>query len=188
MSDSSELDDARDALDRSAEAFQVWESEILLRAVAWVAILQGLLGGLAATVTYRRGEELLGAAVAIAVVACAAVYPWLKSWGMRIVLVLACLTIGLYGANQFESDPYPGYVYDYGGNSVAVAPLIACLLYSGAGVLLLRRSRLGRDVLLALAGAWVIHLAPGVMRFLSESSTSVPRDLRDIGSVLRSLW
>lgn len=175
MTVSSELDDARDALDRSAESIQVWDSEILLRAVAWVAILQGLLGGLAATLTFRRGEELTGAAVAIPVVAFAAVYPRLRSRGMRTILILACLVFCVYVADQVGMDaPYDGW----GDNRVEVAPVIACLLYSAGGALLLRRSRLGRDALLALAGAWVVSLAPDVVKTLSRSSTSVPRDLR----------
>lgn len=160
----------REALDWSAEALRVMESEILLRSAAWVAILQGALGALAAALRYRWGEELKGAAVAIPVVACLAVYPWLGSWVTRILLVLACLVICLFTASQIEPDPLRGG-WD---ETFELAPILVCLTHAAMGALLLQRSRLGRDVLLALAGSWLVRFLPGAISgYLMVSASRV---------------
>ena len=152
-------------IDGRAIPFQAWEHELMLRAAAWVAVVQGVAMAYVAGNRWMRWHLVMDAWPLASMIALVGI-GWLcvQSRGARTTLVVTgvvfFLVLVLGGAWTSNST--------YRWRLERVMPLASGLIYGSAGLLLLWRSALARDVLLVLGGAWLVVLGPPVLEDLSE--------------------
>ncbi len=147
-------------VDGRAIPFRTWEHELMLRAAAWVAMVQGAALACGVDARWRRswaGPENWP----FLVLAGLMVVGWLcaRSREPRVLLAVA-------GTAFFVALVVPGGLPRlpwFSARPGGIAVVVAAVVYLASGLLLLWRRALARDLLLVLTGAWLVSLGPAVV-------------------------
>ncbi len=155
-------------IDGRAIPFQAWEHELMLRSVAWVALVQGAVMAYVAGARWLRTPIIAEEWPVVFVVGVIAV--GLMSVRSRVARSIVAATGVVCFVTMVCGGEFPTFRSTSSKVDLLV-PFLAGVAYAVAGGTLLWRRTLARDVLLALSCAWLLVVGPGVIEALSNLTT-----------------